>query len=311
MEYRRTELNLPKLMIEASIIIPTCNRPADLERCLRALAPQLAQHPCEVIVSDDSRDDRTQALLRAEFPTVKISTGPRRGPGANRNAAALHATGEWLIFIDDDLIPAPGFLGAYMAAFETEKSKGVLHGHTVATPEQHSLLWEAPEVLGPLQIFPSCNFAIRRSLYEKTNGFDVRYFPAFEDMEYCARLQAQGEQCAFVSDALVHHPKRPVPKARALARRWEPRIIYCLDLGADPLKLPYLLTRHVVLVILSRFRGQRLSRETLRAAMLFGQEFAWYLWLLPSWMWKHSKAVRSPFWELQQTQGNIHPRYGL
>lgn len=298
-------------MIEATLIIPTCNRPADLERCLRALAPQLEQHSCEVIVSDDSRDERTQALLASAFPWVKKTTGPRRGPGANRNAAARHATGEWLIFIDDDLIPAPSFLSAYFTAFETEKDKGVLHGHTVATPEQSSLLLEAPEVLGPLQIFPSCNFAIRRALYEKTEGFDVRYFPAFEDMEYCARLQAQGEPCGFVPNALVHHPKRPVPKAMALARRWEPRVIYCLDLGADPLKLAYLLTRHVVLVILSRFRGQRMNRETLRAGVLFGGELACYLWLLPSWLWKHAKSARSPFWEHQQTLGNVHPRYGL
>jgi GT2 family glycosyltransferase len=298
-------------MIHATIIIPTCNRPADLERCLRALQPQLQQHPCEVIVSDDSRDDRTQKLLAAEFPSVKLAFGPRCGPGANRNAGARLASGEWLIFIDDDVIPSSGFVSAYLSAFETAADKTFFHGLTVATPEQTTILLEAPEVLGPLQIFPSCNFAIRRALYEKTEGFDGRYFPSFEDMEYCSRLQAQGEQCGFVQNALVHHPRRPLPKALTLARRWEPRVISSLDLGADPLPLSFLLTKHVALVILSRFRGQRPSLDTLRAALLFAHEFAWYLWLLPSWLWKHSRSSRSPFWELQQTLGNVPRRYGL
>ena len=298
-------------MVFTSIIIPTCNRPADLERCLHALLPQLEQHPCEVIVSDDSRDDRTRELLASKFPTVKIVRGPRCGPGANRNAGAQEALGEWLIFIDDDVIPAPGFLEAYVSAFKSVPDKRVFHGLTVATPETNSLLWEAPEVLDPREFFPSCNFAIRRGLYEKTEGFDGRYNPAFEDMEYCTRLLAQGETCGCVPDALVHHPKRPVPKAMALARRWEPRVVYSLDLGADPLKLAFLLTKHVTLVILSRFRGQPLNGETLRAGMLFGGELACYLWLLPSWLWKHSKSARSPFWEHQQTLGKVHPRYGL
>ena len=298
-------------MIQATIIIPTCNRPADLERCLRVLQPQFQQHPCEVIVSDDSRDDRTQKLLAAEFPTVKIAIGPRCGPGANRNAGARLASGKWLIFIDDDVIPSPGFISAYISAFGTAADKTFFHGLTVATPEQTNILLEAPEVLGPLQIFPSCNFAIRAALYEKTEGFDERYFPSFEDMEYCSRLQAQGEQCGFVKNALVHHPRRRLPKALPLARRWEPRVISSLDLGADPLPLSFLLTKHVALVILSRFRGQRPSLDTLRASLLFAHEFAWYLWLLPSWLWKHSRSSRSPFWELQQTIGNVPRRYGL
>lgn len=298
-------------MIEATLIIPTCNRPADLERCLRALAPQLELHPCEVIVSDDSRDQRTQAMLKAEFPSVKITFGPRSGPGANRNAGARQASGEWLIFIDDDVIPAPGFLSSYLSAFATAKDTHVFHGLTVATPEKNSLLWEAPEVLGPLPCFPSCNFAIRRELYAKSEGFDERFNPSFEDIEFSSRLQGQGESCGFVAAAVVQHPLRPLPCAKKLALRWEPRVISALDMGASPAVLPLLLTKHVVLVIASRFRGARLCWDNCKAALLFAGEFSWFLVLLPSWLQRHAKAKRSPFWELQRSLGNTPLRYGL
>lgn len=298
-------------MTSASIIIPTCNRPDDLARCLRALFPQLAQHPCEVIVSDDSRDDSTRNMLKKEFPAVKITTGPRSGPGANRNAGARAATGEWLIFIDDDVIPTASFLDAYVSAFTSAGDTQIFHGLTAATPEKTSLLWEAPEVLALLPCFPSCNFAIRQELYEKSGGFDERYTPAFEDIEFASRLQGQGASCRFVPGAAVHHPLRPLPSARKLALRWEPRVISALDMGASPSALPLLLTKHVAMVIVSRFYSARLSWDNCKAALIFAREFAWFLMLLPGWLRRHAKAERSAFWELQQSLGNTPVRYGL
>lgn len=298
-------------MTTASIIIPTCNRPDDLARCLRALAPQLEKQSCEVIVSDDSRDERTQAMLKAEFPAVNITTGPRSGPGANRNAGARIATGEWLIFIDDDVIPFPGFLKAYLSAFATAEDTHIFHGLTEATPKKTSLLWEAPEVLGLLPCFPSCNFAIRRDLYMKSGGFDERYTPAFEDIEFASRLQGQGETCSYIPGAAVQHPLRPVPSAKKLAQRWEPRVISALDMGASPAVLPLLLTKHVALVILSRFRGVSPSLDNIKAVLLFAHEFAWFLLMMPGWLVRHAKARRSAFWELQRSRGNTPLRYGL
>ena len=87
MENGHDELNTPTFMIVVSVIIPTCNRPDDLARCLHALAPQLEKHSSEVIVSDDSLVDSTQAMLTTEFPTVKITTGPRREPQCRRAAS--------------------------------------------------------------------------------------------------------------------------------------------------------------------------------------------------------------------------------
>lgn len=298
-------------MALASIIIPTCNRPDDLQRCLQTLQPQIDSQVCEVIVADDSRDERTHQLLAAQFPWVKVVQGPRCGPAANRNAGAVNAAGQWLIFIDDDVIPEAGFLKAYLDVLSAECDHGIFHGLTRPTPETSSLLWEAPEVLKKLDLFPSCNFAIRRSLYEQTGGFDERFNPSFEDMEFSSRLKAQGEKCKFVAEAVVHHPRRPLPPPDKLARRWETRVISALDLGARPGVLSFLLTKHVAMVILSRFRNQGMSWDSVRAGMLFAREFVWFIWLLPTWLWKHEKSARSPFWEMQRVLGRAPRRYGL
>ncbi len=56
-------------MMDASVIIPTRNRPRQLERCLRALATQSTRREFEVIVVDDANppqlEDRDVSVSRA------------------------------------------------------------------------------------------------------------------------------------------------------------------------------------------------------------------------------------------------------
>jgi hypothetical protein len=130
-------------------------------------------------------------------------------------------------------------------------------------------------------------------------------------MEFASRLKGLGQACGFVAAAAVQHPLRPLPTAKKLAQRWEPRVISALDLGASPDVVPFLLTKHVALVIASRFRGARVCMDNLKAGMVFAGEFFWFLVLLPTWLRRHAKAQRSPFWELQRTLGNTPLRFGL
>jgi len=108
--------------VSLSIVIPTCNRPELLRLCLDSLLPQVQQsgNAVEVIVTDDSREGETLEMLEAEFAgtSVRRVLGPRRGPAANRNHGAAEATGEWVLFLDDDCIPSDGFLRAYLRDIE-------------------------------------------------------------------------------------------------------------------------------------------------------------------------------------------------
>ena len=67
-----------------SVVISTMERPAALRRCLRSLAEGRLPPP-EIVVVDQSRDERTQAVLReaaAEgLPIVAVRQEPR-GLGA-------------------------------------------------------------------------------------------------------------------------------------------------------------------------------------------------------------------------------------
>ena len=301
--------------MEATIIIPTCNRPEALAACLRLLMPQLpSDGSVELLVSDDSGTTESRDMLGREFPSAQWSRGPRRGPGATRQAAARRARGGWLVSLDDDCLPVPGFLDAYLAAIAGvfSGSAVVLAGRTVPGEGPHdSLLWESPGYSGVETLPPSCNFAVPRVLLEESGGFDERFRISFEDMELFSRLQLSGVEIRFVPGAEVGHPMRRVPSAAKLAARWEARVVSTHDLGASALEILRLLPRHVAAVIVSRFRNPKTGRDRLPAALLFFAEYLGVLVRLPRWVWTVKKSRPSAFWVRMVAAGKAPSRFGL
>jgi len=246
------------------------------------------------------------------IPSVEWKQGPRKGPSANRNFGARISDCEWLIYMDDDCIPRAGYVLAYLNAFAEANQTNLFHGLTFPLPEIPSLLYEAPKLTGPNKIFWSCNFAIRKSLFEATGGFDERYFLAcFEDVEFSCRLDLLGARVGCVEGAVVDHPLRQIQHSSKLAKRWEVRVISTLDFGATPLQVAIRLPKHVLLVILSRFRGAKISSQNLRATLIFVGEFFYFLYFLPGWLRKYAKVPRSRFWTEQDALGRAPARFGL
>ena len=206
-----------------SVILPTCNRGDDLARCLKELEPQgvdILSTPAggggiikregflyEVIVSDDGSG--SDAMIRKRFPWATYFQGPRRGPAANRNFGASQARGTWLLFLDDDCVPAPGWLEAYASAAIRSPECSVFEGKTVAPGPKLRADHESPLNLTGGLLW-SCNFGIKRLLFLQLGGFDENFpFPAMEDMDLQLRLSELGYTSRFVSDACVAHPWRP------------------------------------------------------------------------------------------------------
>lgn len=101
--------------MNVTVCIPTRNRPDDLAECLDSIAVSTIP-VTEVVVSDDSTDDRTRDLVAVRYPHVKYVFGPRKGLGPNRNSAIAAASGEWILFLDDDARLGPDFLAEMMRA---------------------------------------------------------------------------------------------------------------------------------------------------------------------------------------------------
>jgi len=195
-----------------SIVIPTYKRHKYLSGCLDCLAHYFdpaIQCPLgfevEVLVCDDDQDNDVMVLLDNFYPWSTYIKGPSRGPAANRNYGASHACGEWIVFTDDDCLPQNGWLEAYAEychEFDVMEGKTSPSGRRMRADDECPInhaggcLW-------------SCNFAIRRTVFNKLNGFNEDFtYPACEDVELHARILKSSFRSSFVPSAEIYHPWR-------------------------------------------------------------------------------------------------------
>ncbi len=103
-----------------SVLIPTCGRPDLLDRCLRSIAEQCVEgFTVEVIVGIDGEDTGEVASAvrwSSERIPMRAMEAPHAGPAATRNRIVREASGQTLLFLNDDVFASPGLLAAHVEA---------------------------------------------------------------------------------------------------------------------------------------------------------------------------------------------------
>lgn len=103
--------NAPQLRV--SVCICTRNRVDELLNCLESISRSTLP-AAQVVVSDDGDED-IGALMAAQDLPLDYTRGPQTGLGANRNKAIATATGDQLLFLDDDAALGKDFLATVAA----------------------------------------------------------------------------------------------------------------------------------------------------------------------------------------------------
>lgn len=206
---------------EISVVVPSRNRPQSLPALLAALGAQtLSEDQFELIVVDDGSTPPWDLVPHGQSVRVLRHEQPR-GPGAARNTGWRAASAPVIAFIDDDCIPAAGWLAAVLAAYRAAGSPSVVVQGPVE-PEPARLdelgpLSHTIQVTGPDRLFACCNIAYSRALLERLQGFDERLTRSGEDVDLGTRaIEAGGEQ-VFAPSAIVYHEIRQ-PSLAALIR---------------------------------------------------------------------------------------------
>ncbi len=208
------------LIPKVSVIVCGYNGGSTLEACLQSL--KTIDYPdYEVIVVDDGSTDNTQEIIR-NHPWVKSITQTNHGLSFARNVGAAAATGEILAYTDSDCMADPDWLYYLVGTLLSGNYAGV-GGPNISPPAQH---WQQACVAaapgGPSHVLltdvvaehiPGCNMAFHRWAFDKIGGFDPEYRKAGDDVDFCWRLQQEGEVIAFSPSAIVWHYRRFTLKA--------------------------------------------------------------------------------------------------
>jgi glycosyltransferase involved in cell wall biosynthesis len=187
-----------------SVVIPTYRKPAQLERTLHAIAEALRSFdgPCEVVVVDDGSKDATTDVLRrfaTTTPLVEAGAGRNEGRAKARNRGWRAASGDWVLFLDDDIVLEPGALAAHAAA-QTQQPAVYLGDVVTALEVVDSTLFDYLDTRGvakhppgarvPSRYLLTQNVSIPRDALERVGGFDERFGAyGFEDMELAFRIE--------------------------------------------------------------------------------------------------------------------------
>lgn len=211
-----------------SIIIPVYNKWALTAGCLDALAATLGSRRADgqIIVVDDASSDETATALAARADVDCIirhehNTGFQEA--ASDGAAA--ASGDVLVFLNNDTSPQPGWLDALLDELE-DPSVGTA-GSMFLFPDGRvqefgGIVWRdgsAYHIGAGLQpsdpLFSSsrdvdyvsgAGMAVSKALWEQIGGFDAALKPAYyEDTDFCMGVRAAGKRVVVTPRSLIVH----------------------------------------------------------------------------------------------------------
>jgi glycosyltransferase involved in cell wall biosynthesis len=213
----------------ASIAIPTRQRPTYLEVTLASVVPQATRAGAEVLVVSDGIDPCTQAV--AERHGVRFVALPEpRGANAARNRAVEAASGDLLVFIDDDVRVPEGWLETLIEGARSAPDHDVYGGPIRARLEGGgpracgregapiTTLDFGPQDRDVAEVY-SANMAIRRRAFERIGMFDETLSGRGEEDEWERRYTAGGGHVRYVAAAGLEHRRCAADATvRALAR---------------------------------------------------------------------------------------------
>lgn len=201
-----------------SYIIPTRDRPEHLALTLSAIgrlpadALERAGGAEAVVIDNASRFPPTPPARLANGTPVRLLYYGGNGAAASRNVAASHASGDWLVMLDDDSHPDDGaFIDDLLDA----------PPNTGAVGAEVRLASGAREAGGLPEVFIGCGVAIRRSLFTDPHladpagrlfngsGYDPSFGYYAEEYDFVARLLLAGYRVAHSRRFRVTHHKSP------------------------------------------------------------------------------------------------------
>jgi len=222
-----------------SIVIPTRDRREALQRTLDALARQTAPaEAMEVIVVADGCTDDTARWLREYRPPYRLRCVelPGSGAAAARNAGAAAATGEILLFLDDDIEPAPGLVAAHLRSHEGSADVVAIGPCPPFIPGRQDF-WRVLVRRWWFDLFTAMaepghrftyrdvltgNLSMRRTLFARVGGFDAAFGPdaSHEDWELGIRLLKADARLTYIADAAAwHHDRTNLDRSYRRARQ--------------------------------------------------------------------------------------------
>jgi len=113
-------------LYKTSIIIPTYNRPRDLEKCIHSVTLQTIK-PYELIIVDDGNLTQLPFKAECEDKGIQYIYFKKNIPGlaASRNLGVGLSHGDIIFFLDDDVVLTPNYIEEILKVYHIDANHSV------------------------------------------------------------------------------------------------------------------------------------------------------------------------------------------
>jgi GT2 family glycosyltransferase len=211
-------------MAKARIVVVNFNAGENLSRCTKALCEQ-SEEDFEVKIVDNASSDGSLRYVPADERFEIIHAGANIGFAAGCNLGAHDCRPPFVLFLNPDAFPEPGWLQEILTASGKYPEAAMFGSLQLNAADKNiidgagdcyscfGLPWRGGygHALGALpvytQTFSPCGAAamFRTEWFLRVGGFDETFFCYLEDVDLAFRVRLLGGRCLQVNSAVVHH----------------------------------------------------------------------------------------------------------
>jgi glycosyltransferase involved in cell wall biosynthesis len=215
--------------MKVSVLICTRNRAESLRATLARFFEQKFSGPYEyeLVVVDNQSTDHTYQVVADFIAThnghnghdalIRYVQEPRKGLCYARNTAVCVASGELIVFTDDDVLVSEDWLDEIQREFSSDPQLCLLGGRVLLAREELQRVAYQPANERQEFTYPDdggyamgANMAFRREVFDRVGLFDVRlgagrFFAGADEVELFYRALKAGYRLLYAPNVLVYH----------------------------------------------------------------------------------------------------------
>jgi GT2 family glycosyltransferase len=230
---------MPEPSPDVSVCIVSWNVAGDLRACLESLRSQATSPSFEIIVADNASSDETVAMVRADFPEVRLIVNEENlGFARATNQTLAAARGRYLLMLNPDTVLPPDALAQLVEVADTHPEAGIVAPRLVypdgslqyscrrfptitaaifrntflgrlfphARSAEHYVMadWDHDSLRAVDWASGAC-LLIRREAYEQVGPLDESFIFGSEDVDYGVRMRRAGRQVLFTPATTIVH----------------------------------------------------------------------------------------------------------
>lgn len=204
-----------------SVVVLTCDRPAELVRTLERLQ-RLPERPRIVVVDNGARGEAALRMAR-RFPAIERVAGRGNRGAAGRNDGVACVDTPYVAFCDDDTWWAPGALARAADLLDAHPRVAVVAARVLVGEAQRvdpacqrmaASPLDAAGLPGPsLVAFMAGAAVMRTEAFRAAGGYEPRLFLGAEEALLGLDLLARGGRIVYAADVVTHHHPSPARDA--------------------------------------------------------------------------------------------------